>query len=51
MANQLELSRALESWMVEEPVRREAGDRARALVSSGLGAAERSFALVNRLLG
>jgi len=45
-----DLSKRLRTWIVDSAARREAGDYARALVRSGLGAAERSFELVNRLL-
>jgi len=50
VANQSELSRRLKIWSTDEHARREAGDFARALVRSGVGAADRSFELVNRLL-
>ncbi len=45
-----ELTRRLRVWITDVGARREAGDFARALVRSGVGAAERSFELVNRLL-
>jgi 3-deoxy-D-manno-octulosonic-acid transferase len=45
-----DLTRRLRLWVTEAAARREAGDYARALVRSGLGAAERSFDIVNRLL-
>jgi len=45
-----ELTRRLRIWATDPAERREAGDYARALVRSGIGAAERSFELVNRLL-
>jgi len=49
-ANEAELTRRLRVWATDAAERREAGDYARALVRSGIGAAERSFELVNRLL-
>jgi 3-deoxy-D-manno-octulosonic-acid transferase len=45
-----DLARRLRLWTTEASARREAGDYARALVRSGIGAAERSFELVDRLL-
>jgi 3-deoxy-D-manno-octulosonic-acid transferase len=45
-----EAERRLRFWITDARGRREAGDFARALVRSGVGAAERSFALVDRLL-
>lgn len=48
--NETELTRRLRIWATDSRARREAGDYARALVRSGIGAAERSFELVNRLL-
>ncbi len=45
-----EAERRLRFWITDAAARREAGDFARALVRSGVGAAERSFALVDRLL-
>jgi len=45
-----EMERRLRFWLTDPRARREAGDYARALVRSGVGAAERSFALVERLL-
>lgn len=45
-----EAERRLRFWFTDPNARREAGDYARALVRSGVGAAERSFALVDRLL-
>lgn len=50
VANEAELTRRLRLWTTDATARREAGDYARALVRSGIGAAERSFELVNRLL-
>jgi 3-deoxy-D-manno-octulosonic-acid transferase len=49
-ANEAELARRFRIWATDPRARREAGDYARALVRSGIGAAERSFELVNRLL-
>jgi 3-deoxy-D-manno-octulosonic-acid transferase len=51
VATESELRRRLEGWFTDPGLRRETGDRARALVRSGVGAAERSFELVERLLG
>jgi 3-deoxy-D-manno-octulosonic-acid transferase len=51
VADESELSRRLRHWMSDDLARREAGDYARALVRSGVGAAERSFAMVDRLIG
>ena len=45
-----DLATRLTEWMATESARRMAGDRARALVRAGLGAADRSVALVARLL-
>ena len=45
-----ELTRRLRFWVTDTGSRREAGDYARALVRSGVGAAERSYELVERLL-
>jgi 3-deoxy-D-manno-octulosonic-acid transferase len=50
VSNEADIVRRARAWMTDTPSRREAGDYARALVRSGLGAAERSFELVNRLL-
>ena len=44
------LRRALASWLADPSAGRAAGARARTVVESGLGAAERSYALVARLL-
>jgi 3-deoxy-D-manno-octulosonic-acid transferase len=49
-ADATELARRLRLWTMKPIARREAGDAARALVRSGVGAAERSFALIERLL-
>jgi 3-deoxy-D-manno-octulosonic-acid transferase len=40
----------LSTWIIDAPSRDEAGARARILVQNGLGAAERSWALVAELL-
>ncbi len=45
-----ELARRLRLWSTDITARREAGDFARALVRSGVGAAERSFELIERLV-
>lgn len=50
VSNEADLTRRLRGWTTDPRARREAGDYARALVRSGIGAAERSFELVNRLL-
>lgn len=50
VGDETELTRRLRSWLTDAAARREAGDYARALVRSGIGAAERSFELVERLL-
>jgi 3-deoxy-D-manno-octulosonic-acid transferase len=50
VANESDLARRLRSWVTDLDARREAGDYARALVRSGVGAAERSFELIDRLL-
>lgn len=49
VANALQLGAALTTWLGDTTARTEAGLRARALVESGLGAAERSLALVTAL--
>jgi len=51
VTNETELCRRLRTWIVDAAARREAGNYARALVRSGVGAAERSFELVDRLMG
>jgi 3-deoxy-D-manno-octulosonic-acid transferase len=51
VTNETELCRRLRTWIVDASARREAGNYARALVRSGVGAAERSFELVDRLMG
>ena len=50
VANESELCRRLRAWITDAAARREAGNYARALVRSGLGAADRSFELVDRLM-
>lgn len=50
VSSETDVVRRVRGWIVDPAARREAGDYARALVRSGLGAAERSFELVNRLL-
>ncbi len=50
VADTTEAERRLRFWITDSAARREAGDFARALVRSGVGAAERSFSLVDRLL-
>ena len=50
VANETELCRRLRGWIMDSGTRREAGNYARALVRSGIGAAERSFELVDRLM-
>jgi len=50
VSNESDVVRRARGWIVDPATRRDAGNYARALVRSGLGAAERSFELVNRLL-
>jgi 3-deoxy-D-manno-octulosonic-acid transferase len=50
VSTEADIVRRTRAWITSTASRREAGDSARALVRSGLGAAERSFELVNRLL-
>lgn len=50
VSTEAELVRRLRLWANDPRARREAGDYARALVRGGIGAAERSFELVNRLM-
>jgi len=50
VSNESDLTRRLAAWLRDVRLRRDAGDSARALVRSGVGAAERSFRLVERLL-
>jgi 3-deoxy-D-manno-octulosonic-acid transferase len=49
-ADSAAIARQLVTWLGDAAARTEAGSRARALVRSGLGAARRSFDLVNALL-
>ena len=51
VGTEAELIRRLALWLRDASARREAGNLARALVRSGVGAAERSFELVEGLLG
>lgn len=48
--NDVDLTRRLRLWLTDVSARREAGDYARALVRSGIGAADRSYQLIDRLL-
>jgi len=50
VASASELARRLRLWSTDVSARREAGNFARALVRSGVGAAERSFELIDRLV-
>ena len=50
VANETDLTRRLRAWIGDDALRRDAGNYARALVRSGIGAAERSFELVDRLI-
>ena len=50
VANEADLCRRLRLWSTDESMRRDAGNYARALVRSGIGAAERSFDLIERLI-
>lgn len=50
VASETELARRLRLWSTDVAARREAGNYARALVRSGIGAAERSFELIERLV-
>lgn len=50
VANEADLARRLRLWSGDAAARRDAGNYARALVRSGIGAAERSFELIDRLL-
>jgi 3-deoxy-D-manno-octulosonic-acid transferase len=50
VSTEAELSRRLRVWMTDAAARRESGNYARALVRSGVGAAERSFELIDRIL-
>lgn len=50
VANDADMCRRLRLWTTDQNARREAGNYARALVRSGIGAADRSFELIDRLL-
>jgi len=50
VSTEAELCRRLRVWLTDAAARREAGNYARALVRSGVGAAERSFELIDRIL-
>ena len=50
VSTEAELCRRLRMWMTDATARRDAGNYARALVRSGVGAAERSFELIDRIL-
>jgi len=50
VSTEADFVRRARAWITDAATRREFGDCARALVRSGLGAAERSFDLVDRLL-
>jgi 3-deoxy-D-manno-octulosonic-acid transferase len=50
VSSDADIVRRARTWITDSAARREFGDCARALVRSGLGAAERSFDLVDRLL-
>jgi 3-deoxy-D-manno-octulosonic-acid transferase len=50
VANEADVVRRLRLWSTDAGARREAGNYARALVRSGVGAADRSFEIVERLL-
>lgn len=50
VANEADMCRRLRLWTTDQSLRRDAGNYARALVRSGIGAAERSFELVDKLL-
>jgi 3-deoxy-D-manno-octulosonic-acid transferase len=49
-ADATSLEAALEYWLTDADLRRAAGDVARSVVRNGLGAAERSYALVSELM-
>jgi 3-deoxy-D-manno-octulosonic-acid transferase len=49
-ADSWSLDAALEYWLTDADLRRAAGEAARSVVRNGLGAAERSYALVSELL-
>lgn len=50
VTDEADLTKRLRTWLTDAAARREAGDYARALVRSGIGAAQRSYELVDRLL-
>jgi len=50
VSTEAELCRRLRVWTTDVVARRDAGNYARALVRSGVGAAERSFELIDRIL-
>jgi 3-deoxy-D-manno-octulosonic-acid transferase len=50
VADEREIAQALTRWLGDATMRRDAGDKAQALVARGRGAAERSLQLVERLL-
>jgi 3-deoxy-D-manno-octulosonic-acid transferase len=50
VANETDMCRRMRLWTTDQALKRDAGNYARALVRSGIGAAERSFELVDRLL-
>ncbi len=50
VANVATATRTLEGWLADETAARAAGARARAVVESGLGAAERAYELVRTLV-
>jgi 3-deoxy-D-manno-octulosonic-acid transferase len=50
VASDAELCRRFKTWLTNSAVRNEAADYARALVRSGVGAADRSYGLIARLL-
>ena len=51
VADLASLTDALDTWLAAPIARKEAGESARALVEKGIGAAERSLRVVERLLG
>ena len=51
VADLASLTDALDTWLADPIARKEAGESARALVEKGIGAAERSLRVVERLLG
>jgi 3-deoxy-D-manno-octulosonic-acid transferase len=50
VSTEADLCRRIRLWTTDVAARREAGNYARALVRSGVGAAERSFELIDRIL-